>query len=516
MIYRQVWLASGLLIASASVCRADIFRWDNGQSIPGTEGITPGPGVQLSNRNLEFADFSNKLLTSAQFAEANLTRARFESSTLTNADLRGANLFGSRFGSATLTNADLREATLSGASFEAATLTNANLEGAVLGPASFWGTTSHGFTKEQLYSTASYQAKDLRRIGLGTNNLTGWDFSGQDLTSADFFGANLTNADLTGAVVTGASFSQTVGFMKEQLYSTASYQAKDLRGFDVGPFWSIVSIDLTGWDFSGQNLTDAILSSATLTDANLSGANLTNASLLEATLTNSDLTGANLTGAYLYNSDLTGADFRGAQGVNLAGDVSSNAILPDGKIAGLALTAGERMLVRHYVGLPDANGRPPIPVMIEDRLIMARGSVLQLLFDAEPWDSLISFEPGIPVQIAGVLELTFADHVDVATQLGRTLDLFDWTGVSPSFQFEIRSPYLWDMTNLYTTGEVTLVAVPEPTACAIICLSLAGFVLTRRKKVVVPEPTSIMLRLIVFSALVAIRSRRIAPRHEAG
>jgi hypothetical protein len=83
----------------------------------------------------------------------------------------------------------------------------------------------------------------------------------------------------------------------------------------------------------------------------------------------------------------------------------------------------------------------------------------------------------MPVQLGGALELTFADEVDVATQLGRTLDLFDWTGVSPTGQFEIRSPYVWDVSNLYTTGEVTLLAVPELSGESILVLAarvLAG------------------------------------------
>ena len=74
---------------------------------------------------------------------------------------------------------------LTGANFAASTLTNANLAGAMVTGASF---AEHidGFTKEQLYSTASYQQRNLRGIGLSDNDLTGWDFSGQDLTGADF------------------------------------------------------------------------------------------------------------------------------------------------------------------------------------------------------------------------------------------------------------------------------------------------------------------------------------------
>ena len=46
-------------------------------------------------------------------------------------------------------------------------------------------TSLAGFTKEQLYSTASYQAKNLAGIGLYSNGLSGWDFSGQNLAKGD-------------------------------------------------------------------------------------------------------------------------------------------------------------------------------------------------------------------------------------------------------------------------------------------------------------------------------------------
>jgi uncharacterized protein YjbI with pentapeptide repeats len=65
--------------------------------------------------------------------------------------------------------------------------------------ASFDGTTRRGFTEVQLQSTASYQAKDLWGVGLGSNGLNGWDFSGQNLTSADFFDSGMTDANLAGA-----------------------------------------------------------------------------------------------------------------------------------------------------------------------------------------------------------------------------------------------------------------------------------------------------------------------------
>ena len=59
--------------------------------------------------------------------------------------------------------------------------------------------TIRALPREQLYSTASYQNKSLRERRLDGNNLTGWDFSGQD--------------------VTGTGFGRTtaLGFTKEQL-----------------------------------------------------------------------------------------------------------------------------------------------------------------------------------------------------------------------------------------------------------------------------------------------------------
>jgi hypothetical protein len=37
----------GTLLATQSASHADIYRWNTGEVIPGTERIKPGPGVQL-------------------------------------------------------------------------------------------------------------------------------------------------------------------------------------------------------------------------------------------------------------------------------------------------------------------------------------------------------------------------------------------------------------------------------------------------------------------------------------
>jgi hypothetical protein len=111
--------------------------------------------------------------------------------------------------------------------------------------------------------------------------------------------------------------------------------------------------------------------------------------------------------------------------------------------------------VRDYQGNPPLG---PISVTVQTGLSVSAGGALRLIFENDAWDSRISFEPGIPVDLGGALELTFANDVDPAAQVGRTLHVFDWTGVSPAGQFGVVSNYDWDTSQLYSTGEITLLA----------------------------------------------------------
>jgi hypothetical protein len=119
------------------------------------------------------------------------------------------------------------------------------------------------------------------------------------------------------------------------------------------------------------------------------------------------------------------------------------------------------LVVRDYDGNPTAAPPTgPLPIFVDAHLAMDVTGTLRLMFEADPWDSTISFAPGIPVARGGTLDLTFAAGVNVATQIGRTIHLFDWAGVTPSGTFVVSSPYTWELSKLYTTGEVTLAAVP--------------------------------------------------------
>ncbi len=157
-----------------------------------------------------------------------------------------------------------------------------------------------------------------------------------------------------------------------------------------------------------------------------------------------------------------------------------NTILPDGKIAGLDVSSGERIFIRDDDGTTGPAPQPPIQVTIYDHMKSAAGSQFNFLFDADPWDSLISFEPGISVELGGSLGLDFEVGVDRETQRGRTLRLFDWTGVTPSGQFDVSDVPDWNVTKLYTTGEVTLRGVPEPSAALIMLVGVTAIAMRRR------------------------------------
>lgn len=467
-----------VLAASGGINTADaqVYRWDNAQLIPGTEGIVPGPGAVFDGLGLDFGSLNFRDLTSASFESSSLVQAKFIRSTLASAS----------FASATVRGTD------------------------------FTDTVSRGFTSAQLYSTASYQSRNLAGIILAVNNMTGWDFSNQDLsqarlstsfdvggtsnlTNANFSNANLTTASLAGADVTGASFADAVirgagfaglrGFTANQLYSTASYQSRDLSGV------SFSNTHLRGFDFSNQNLASAIFGFANLTNARFRGANLTSATLSPGFVVGADFSGATLAGvtisgngfssAVFHAADFTGArgranwtesDLRGAIGFTLGGTFR-NTILPNGTVGGgstpgLNLLAGDTLTIRDN----------PIAVTVDTTFAIAPGATLEFVLSDADFTSTVS--TSLQPTLAGTLALNLAPGLDPASLLGTTFDLFNFNGLLPNTTFDAITTnlnpamYSWDTSDLYLGGTVTL--IPAPGAAG--TLALAGLATFRRRR----------------------------------
>jgi len=486
------------LLGLVSVGYADIYQWeyiDPGHPELGVRQsatLCPGgAGVSTTTYDLTWRD-----LTQAYLIGADLSSKNLNSATLARADLSQANCRNSEFSRVNLTSANMSRGDFYGTNFSLGTLANADLTDAVVTYANFWET---GLTSTQLYSTASYKNGDLTGIGCLLNNMCGWNFAGQrlsyanlgraalintdfrraDLSHAILNDALLTNADFTDAIIAGAQFWRvtipTRDFTAAQFYSTASYKNGDLNGI------MLAGCNLTGWNLAGKNLARADFRGTVLTNADLNHADFGGANfgiwygIGPATFVGANLTQANLSGATFNGAVLNCADARGAVGLNLNNaQSSSNLIGPDGRIAGLSLSGGQQLFVRNY------SGTSPIPIRVQSGMAMGSDGVLTMNLDANPWTSTVSFDQSVDVALGGTLQLGFAAGVDAASQVGRTFDLFDWTGVNSVGSFAVidGGSYQWDLSHLYTTGEVTL--VPEPATLSL--LGLGGLAILRRRK----------------------------------
>lgn len=473
----RLWLSACAVAFAADQAAANIYQWE------WVDHTSPGSGKAQSSSlcadgagvsPVPYANLMHRDLTQAYLCTVDLTSAALYWSNLTNADLTNAQLSSAGLGNSNLTNAVLRGANISGAAFYYSTLTNADFTDAT-GAANFSGAT--GFTLAQLYSMAGYKAHNLSGIGLSDINLSNVDLRNQNLSYAAlrYAGTSLANADLSGATITGVDFDSNSTLAKEQLYSTASYQAHDLH--DI----SLRNLGLNGWNFARQNLRSANFGVTFLLDANCSGAIFTRANFAFASIAHADLRDASLvnadfTSATFSYSDLTGADLRGAKGVNLQACVVANTILPDGSVAGLHLTANQSWTVR--------NTENSLPIRIHNSVSLDAGSGIEIVLDGGPaWNSIIQFDPNEPVSLAGTLRLTLDPTADSFSLIGVPQKLFDWTGVSPAGTFNVvGDPGMqWDTRNLYSTGEITLVAVPEPTLLLATVGPAIGLLLRRRR-----------------------------------
>ena len=83
--------------------------------------------------------------------------------------------------------------------------------------------------------------------------------------------------------------------------------------------------------------------------------------------------------------------------------------------------------------------------------------------------SRISFDAGIPRHARRHPGIGLRGGYDPASLLGDSFQVFDWTGVSPTGAFanissNLPAGYSWDTSQLYSTGDVTLIREPSSLA----------------------------------------------------
>ena len=202
---------------------------------------------------------------------------------------------------------------LTGINFSFADLGGTNFTGANLTNTNFTGATlTRAVMAGVMISNTRFRYADLSSVEFGSNNLQDVDLYGARLGGASF--TLLPNRD-SGSVLDGADLRQAdlagADFTKASLVGTL---------FNVGSIFTGATFEdatMTGVDLSNTTLTGAVsFRLARLQSANFSGANLSDVSFRDADLTNANLSGAQLSNTSFVNAILTGVDF---SGTNLSG-----------------------------------------------------------------------------------------------------------------------------------------------------------------------------------------------------
>lgn len=247
-----------------------------------------------------------------------------------------------------------------------------------------------------------------------------------DLTGADFTNANLTGVRfgydsvfahdpwvrLTDAIFTNSNISNVTfyastyfGFTKEQLYSTANYKNKNLSGV------KFLGCDLSGWDFSNQDLSSVIfdgagieLTDTNFTDAIVSGTHFSGGFTLEQLystksykdknlmgiyfdsvgIVDCDLTGQNLMHVVFKNSAFSRSNFTNADLRDVTWSITSkeiyvikNTIWTDGEIKNFAMeSVDDNLTIRKYV--PTTTSGAMISAKIANDATLSGGAKLTL------------------------------------------------------------------------------------------------------------------------------------------
>jgi uncharacterized protein YjbI with pentapeptide repeats len=291
-----------------------------------------GLRARLSNLDLARYNFSDRILTEADFTGSSLVaasaqRANFERATLYCCDLRDADLQ-----HANLRNADLRGTTLRGAKLAFADLDGADFRAArmILSGAESMAFVNRNRLRQtdEADATKTAEGVDFRNCSMkGASlkgaNLKGADFSDALLQGAKFSGAVLSNVTFANAVLTGVNMydlkvpaSALKGAITEPT-PEAMAKAAELRQRVISHRLWIESRTAQGaaaiLDDQDIRPLQAILQKALLTAVSARrvvavGMSFAGAQLQGAQFDGADLRDCNFTGA-----DIRGASFRGAK-----------------------------------------------------------------------------------------------------------------------------------------------------------------------------------------------------------
>lgn len=327
------------------------------------------------------------------------------------------------------------------------------------------GTTFSSSRTVRNFSGSNFEGSNLKDSLFSYSDLTGSNFSSSNLDGAYFISAHLAGVDFSGATIYDASFTNTVqfGFTAEQLYSTASYKSGNLQ------YVNLEFNDMGGWNFSGQDMTRANLSTSSVKNA--------------------DFRNANLTSAIFDASDLSGADFRGSTGASWNASVTSNTILADGSVYGGAISlngSSNSLIIRTSASLA---------VNMTASGSVSGGAELSFVGKHSSSDNALVRVSGenVSFDIGGAkLKVYLAEDFEGSSEI--FLSLIEATGGAGIVAGELSRDDVsllnsdgsifggaWDL-QISDSGVGILVGVPEPAAAAALLGALALCIAARRSR----------------------------------
>ena len=332
--------------------------------------FSTGSGFKLVSGYLigPYADLTRNDFTDQDFSGTNLTGVDFTNSKLLN--IKSGNIvaspalpvfpdstFSLRSGYIIGPGVDLSNSDLSGIDLSNVTITNANMINS-----GFVNIKTGGIKGTTPYLKPKYMLRNGYIIG-DSVDLSGADLSGQSLANAYFTNTNITNAVFTNSILSAA---KSGGNMRYNDATKSRMPAKyTIRGtYILGP-----SVDVSGGDFTGLDISNTFLSGANLTNAVFTNTRSGGIQVLsgDQPILFSDPDFYNSQYGYTYLNgyivgpgvDLSGSDFSGVtiSAVDISGVNMTNARLTSirssdiaGQLKPGALTAGYKVVARHFIG----------------------------------------------------------------------------------------------------------------------------------------------------------------------
>ncbi|MEZ4536210.1 MAG: pentapeptide repeat-containing protein [Cyanobacteriota/Melainabacteria group bacterium] len=218
--------------------------------------------VDLSNLNLEGADFTGARFLSVLLVSTNLKNANFLHARLSRCRAQYANLENCDFSDCNFQQVTLEKSRLAGCKFQESQFFDAILNGADFAGAKF---VKVAFRNSQLLNTA-FADTSMEQSNFNNSPCGGADFSEATMNRVAFYKSKISNARFIGANLNNVSFESCFGANVSFNATTADYLRFNKSRFTSSDFKKskLITFFSSGSDFTDSNFSEAEISRMSL------------------------------------------------------------------------------------------------------------------------------------------------------------------------------------------------------------------------------------------------------------